>query len=52
MLNEQIEEISYAIDEMKERNGERWTVKQMESQKKSWRNSLNLYLMRAERMIL
>ena len=34
MLNEQIDEISYAIDEMKEKNGERWTVKQMESQKK------------------
>ena len=34
MLNEQIEEITYAIDEMKEKNGERWTVKQMESQKK------------------
>ena len=34
MLNEQIEKITYAIDEMKERNGERWTVKQMESQKK------------------
>ena len=33
MLNEQIDEISYAIDEMKEKNGERWTVKQMESQK-------------------
>lgn len=41
MLNEQINEITYAIDDMKERNGERWTVKQMESQKKSWRNSLN-----------
>ncbi len=34
MLNEQIEEISAAIDDMKEKNGERWTVKQMESQKK------------------
>mgnify|MGYP007102639070 CR=1 FL=1 len=34
MLNEQINEITYAIDDMKERNGERWTVKQMESQKK------------------
>ena len=34
MLREQIEEIAYAIDEMKSQNGERWTVKQMESQKK------------------
>lgn len=34
MLNQKIEELSSAIDEMKQRNGERWTVKQMESQKK------------------
>lgn len=34
MLNEQIEEISYAIEDIKEKNGERWTVKQMEAQKK------------------
>jgi len=34
MLNEQIEEIAFAIDDMKMRNGERWTIKQMESQKK------------------
>ena len=34
MINEQINEITYAIDDMKERNGGRWTVKQMESQKK------------------
>ena len=40
MLNEQIEEITYAIDEMKERNGERWTVKQMESQKKKLEEQL------------
>ena len=40
MLNEQIREISYAIDEMKERNGERWTVKQMESQKKKLEEQL------------
>ena len=40
MLNEQIEEISYAIDEMKERNGERWTIKQMESQKKKLEEQL------------
>ena len=40
MLNEQIDEISYAIDVMKERNGERWTVKQMESQKKKLEEQL------------
>lgn len=40
MLNEQINEITYAIDEMKERNGERWTVKQMESQKKKLEEQL------------
>lgn len=40
MLNEKIDEISYAIDEMKERNGERWTVKQMESQKKKLEEQL------------
>ncbi|WP_334294106.1 helicase-related protein [Lachnotalea glycerini] len=34
MLNEQINEITYAIDDMKSQNGERWTVKQMESHKK------------------
>lgn len=34
MLNQQIDEIAYAIDESKSKNGERWTVKQMESQKK------------------
>ena len=34
MLNDQIDELSYAIDEMKQEKGERWTVKQMESQKK------------------
>lgn len=40
MLNEQIEEITYAIDEMKSQNGERWTVKQMESQKKKLEEQL------------
>lgn len=35
MLDDQIEEMTAAIEEMKERNGERWTVKQMESQKKN-----------------
>ena len=33
MLNEQIEQIAYAVEETKEKNGERWTVKQMETQK-------------------
>lgn len=33
LLNRQIEDISYAIEEMKERNQERWTVKQMEAQR-------------------
>ena len=40
MLNEQIEEISFAIDDMKSQNGERWTVKQMESQKKKLEEQL------------
>ena len=40
MLNQQIEEIAYAIDEMKSNNGERWTVKQMESQKKKLEEQL------------
>jgi N12 class adenine-specific DNA methylase len=40
MLNDQIEEISYAIEDMKYQNGERWTVKQMESQKKKLENEL------------
>lgn len=34
MIRKQIEEIAYAIDEMKSQNSERWTIKQMESQKK------------------
>lgn len=34
MLNAQVEEIAFAIDELKEKNGERWTIKQMEAQKK------------------
>lgn len=34
MLQAQIDEIAYAIDDMKSQNGEQWTVKQMESQKK------------------
>ena len=34
MIRIQIEEIAHAIDEMKSQNSERWTIKQMESQKK------------------
>lgn len=34
MINEQIEEMSCAIDDAKRQNGERWTIKQMEAQKK------------------
>ena len=40
MLNEQIEQIAYAIEETKEQNGERWTVKQMEAQKKKLQEQL------------
>lgn len=40
MLNEQIEKISYAIEDMKDKNGERWTVKQMEAQKKKLNEQL------------
>ena len=32
MLQAQIDEIAYAIDDMKSQNGEQWTVKKMESQ--------------------
>ena len=34
MLQAQIDEIAYAIDDMKSQNGEQWTIKQMESQRK------------------
>ena len=34
MIDQQIDELSFAISEMKENNGERWTIKQMEAQKK------------------
>lgn len=34
MLQDQIQEITFAIDEMKSENGQQWTVKQMEAQKK------------------
>ena len=34
MLQAQIDEIAYAIEDMKNQNGEQWTIKQMESQRK------------------
>lgn len=40
MINDQIDELSYAIDEIKQNNGERWTVKQMESLKKKLKEQL------------
>ena len=40
MLNQKIDEITYAIDEMKSQNGERWTVKQMESARKKLEEQL------------
>ena len=40
MLNEKISEITYAIDDMKSQNGEHWTVKQMEAQKKKLEEQL------------
>lgn len=40
LLNRQIDDISFAIAEMKERNQEQWTVKQMEAQKKRMEEQL------------
>jgi N12 class adenine-specific DNA methylase len=40
MINEQIEEMSYAIEDAKRANSERWTVKQMESMKKKLEEQL------------
>ncbi len=40
MLQEQVDEISASIEDMKDQNGERWTVKQMESQKKKLEEQL------------
>jgi len=40
MLNDQIEEIVYAIDDTKRQNGENWTIKQMEAQKKKLEEQL------------
>ena len=34
MIDRQIDEINFAIEELKSQNGERWTIKQMESQRK------------------
>ena len=34
MIDKQIDEINFAIEELKEQNGERWTIKQMESHRK------------------
>ena len=34
MLSDQIQELSFAIEEIKAEKGERWTIKQIESQKK------------------
>ena len=40
MINSQITELSCAIEETKKQNGERWTVKQMEGQKKKLEEQL------------
>ena len=40
MLNDQIQEISYAIEEIKSEKGEQWTVKQMEGEKKKLEQQL------------
>ena len=44
MLNDQIDELSLAIAETKAQNGQRWTVKQMESQKKKLEAQLKALL--------
>ena len=41
MLQAQIDEIAYAIDDMKSQNGEQWTIKQMESQKKKLQEQMS-----------
>ena len=40
ILNQQINEMSTAIEELKNQNGERWTIKQMEAQKKKLKEQL------------
>lgn len=42
MLSKQIEEMSHAIEELKAQNGERWSVKQIESQKKKLEHQLKV----------
>ncbi len=41
MLREQIQEITFAIEEIRSENGEQWTVKQMEAQKKKLKEQLS-----------
>lgn len=40
LLNRQIDDISFAIQELKESNGERWTIKQMEKQRSTLEEQL------------
>ena len=40
MLNEQIQELSFAVEEIKAEKGEQWTIKQIESQKKRMEQQL------------
>lgn len=40
MLNDQIQELSYAIEEIKAEKGEQWTIKQIEGQKKKLEQQL------------
>ena len=42
MLQAQIDEIAYAIDDMKSQNGEQWTIKQMESQRKKLQEQMSV----------
>ena len=51
MLDSQISEISYAIEEIKNQNGERWTVKQMEAQKKKLEEQLKSCLLYTSRCV-
>ena len=40
MLRDQIQEITFAIDQIKSENGQQWTIKQMEAQKKKLNEQL------------
>lgn len=40
MINSQVQELSFAIEEIKEQRGEQWTIKQMEAQKKKLEEQL------------